>query len=347
MEDLQHECGVVALYHLDGPDVSPLVPGGNPLNTAHLIPRMLVDLQNRGQLAAGMSSFHAGRDQLIETYREIGTVIEAFRLNRPDKFPGIQAGLAGTAAVGHVRYATCGANTRAYAQPFERKHGRTWKWFAFAFNGQLANYAELRDELKAGSAYHLTRDTDTEVIMHSIARELRGEHPPDLADVFGHLGRHFDGAYNLVYLDATGAMVVLRDPLGVRPLCWARQGPLFGAASESVALANLGFREVYNLEPGEMLIVRGSEVRKVRYAERRPPPTASSSGLTSPTWPARSTTGASTWPGRRSGGSWPSRSGGSAGCRSTPARSWCRCRTRPRPRPTPWPTPSACRAWRG
>ena len=50
----------------------------------------------------------------------------------------------GPAAIGHVRYATCGGDDRSYAQPFERAHGRKTKWFAFAFNGQLANYKELK-----------------------------------------------------------------------------------------------------------------------------------------------------------------------------------------------------------
>ena len=52
----------------------------------------------------------------------------------------------GPLAIGHVRYATCGGNDRSDAQPFERDHGRKTKWFAFAFNGQLANYEALKDD---------------------------------------------------------------------------------------------------------------------------------------------------------------------------------------------------------
>ena len=33
---------------------------------------------------------------------------------------------------------------RFLAQPFERHHGRRWKWFSFGFNGNVANYAELK-----------------------------------------------------------------------------------------------------------------------------------------------------------------------------------------------------------
>ena len=113
MEDLQHECGVAALYHLPGSKVSSLVPDGDPRNVARLMPRMLIDLQNRGQLAAGLTSFDPDREVILETYKEIGTVIEAFRLNREEKSKRIMAEHAGPACIGHVRYATCGDNSRS------------------------------------------------------------------------------------------------------------------------------------------------------------------------------------------------------------------------------------------
>jgi amidophosphoribosyltransferase len=168
-----------------------------------------------------------------------------------------------------VRYATCGANDRSYAQPFERAHGCKWKWFSFAFNGQLANFAQLRDDLLGLRDYHLTRNLDTEVIMHYLSHELRGEKRPDLVEVFRNLSQRFDGAYNIVFMNAMGEMAVARDPQGFRPLCYAQEGPLFAAASESVPLQNLGFREVHALEPGEMILIQDNRVRKERFAPAR------------------------------------------------------------------------------
>ncbi|HEY1380511.1 MAG TPA: amidophosphoribosyltransferase [Gemmataceae bacterium] len=269
MGELQHECGIAALYHLAGPDTSPLTPPGGPDQVSRLMPRVLLDLQNRGQLAAGFTTFNPGREQILDTYKQIGTVIEAFRLNHPAKAESVMKEFAGRAAIGHVRYATCGANTRSYAQPFERPHGCKWKWFSLAFNGQLANFADLRAELLSLADYHLTRETDTEVLMHFIAHELRGDERPDLVDVFRRLSEKFDGAYNLVFLNAMGDLVVLRDPLGLRPLCYAQDGPLFAAASESVALQNLGFTDVRSLEPGEMIVIQDNRLRRVRFAPRR------------------------------------------------------------------------------
>jgi amidophosphoribosyltransferase len=42
-------------------------------------------------------------------------------------------------------------------------------------------------------------------------------------------------------LTSEGEMIVARDPLGIKPMCYIHEGPLFAAASESVALLNLGF----------------------------------------------------------------------------------------------------------
>jgi amidophosphoribosyltransferase len=268
MDELHHECGVAALYHLPSASASRLAPLAGPEQVSRLMPRMLLDLQNRGQLAAGFSTYDPRREKLLHTYKQIGTVIEAFRLNHHAKYEAIMREYAGRAAIGHVRYATCGASDRDYAQPFERHHGCKWKWFSFAFNGQLANFAELREQLLTQTDYHLTRNIDTEVIMHYLSHELSlcGDERPDLVEVFRRLSRKFDGAYNLVFLNARGDMVVLRDPKGFRPLCYAQDGPLFAAASESVALSNLGFREVHTLTPGEMILIQDGVIRKERFA---------------------------------------------------------------------------------
>src|SRR5438132_2843073 len=212
MEDLQHECGIAAIYHLHSASPSRLAPLAGPEQVSRLMPRMLLDLQNRGQLAAGFTTYNPRREQILDTYKQVGTVIEAFRLSHEAKRDSIMREYAGRAAIGHVRYATCGAEDRSYAQPFERHHGCRWKWFSFAFNGQLANFAELRAELLSLADYHLTRETDTEVMMHYLSHELRGDERPDLVEVFRNLSRKFDGADNIVFMNAMDDMPVLRDP---------------------------------------------------------------------------------------------------------------------------------------
>src|SRR6201997_4627477 len=172
MHELQDECGVAAIYHFESPQPSHLAPAQGADQVSRLMPRMLLDLQNRGQLAAGFTTYNPRREQIIDTFRQGGPVIEAFRLNYKAKYDSIMKEYAGRAAIGHVRYATCGSDDRSYAQPFERHHGCKWKWFSFAFNGQLTNFAQLRDDLLSQTDYHLTRNIDTEVIMHYLSHVL-------------------------------------------------------------------------------------------------------------------------------------------------------------------------------
>jgi len=268
MSELFHECGLAAIYHLPGQEVSPLCPAQGPDEISRLVPRMLLDIQNRGQLSAGMTSFNPLRNALLNTYKEVGGVSEVFRMSHRGKFESLMAEYAGRAAIGHVRYATCGSDDHCYAQPFERQHLQKHKWFSFGFNGQLANYVELREELLAEEDYHLSRDNDTEIILHQISRELSGDQRPSLVDVFRNISRRFDGAYNLVFLNALGEMVVARDPLGLRPLCYAKEGPLFAAASESVALLNLGFapESIKSLLPGQAAVIADDRLEMHTFA---------------------------------------------------------------------------------
>ncbi|MEW6749939.1 MAG: amidophosphoribosyltransferase [Candidatus Latescibacterota bacterium] len=272
-EDPRHACGVAALYWLDEPAQGgpPPAEPQTPVNVAGLLPDMLLNLQNRGQLAAGISTFDAHRAQLLDTYRDTGTVSQVFHTSQPERYQALVQEYAGRAGIGHTRYATSGLDDARYAQPFERHHGRPWKWFAFAFNGQLSNYTALRDHLVRKRGYHFSLGTDTEIIMHTLAYGLRGEKAPDLQQVMADAAREFDGAYNIVFLDAMGRMFAARDPLGFRPLHWAVEGRLFGVASESVALTNTGFGQVHALEPGQMAIVERGRLRLVRFAPPRTP----------------------------------------------------------------------------
>ncbi|QDT16153.1 amidophosphoribosyltransferase [Alienimonas californiensis] len=288
MAELHHECGVAAVYHLppesepgDGPadwhrsgdpGPSPLAPRVNkvprPDQTSRLIPRVLLDIQNRGQLAAGMTSFDPKRPEVLSTLRGVGSVTEVFRLNREPKYQALMNQHGGAAAIGHVRYATCGPEDPNYAQPFERRHLELRKWFAFGFNGQLANYTELRDEILAAGDRHLSRETDTEILLHLFSKELSADPHCSPAELMSRVGRHLDGAYNVVFLNARGEMFAARDPLGIRPLCWAREGRMFAVASESVALANLGFRHesIRDVEPGTVVSVRNGRVEVEQFA---------------------------------------------------------------------------------
>ena len=170
MSELHHECGVAAVYHFGQDRTSPLAQAVGRGRVSRLIPRMLLDIQNRGQLAAGMTTFKPFDKDLLLTHKRVGTVSEVFTMSRKPKYQKLMEQHEGPAAIGHVRYATCGKDDPSYAQPFERAHLEKRKWFAFGFNGKLANYPELRIEIRSQGDFHLARETDTETLMHLISQ---------------------------------------------------------------------------------------------------------------------------------------------------------------------------------
>ncbi|MFM7974235.1 MAG: amidophosphoribosyltransferase, partial [Pirellula sp.] len=273
MSELYHECGVAAVYHLPSAPESPLVSDVGIDAASTIMPRMLQDIQNRGQLAAGMTSYNPKRSLLLETHKDIGTVSEVFHLSHRGKHEAIMQQLVGSAALGHVRYATCGRDDRNYAQPFERQHIHKHKWFSFCFNGQLANYQELKDKLTREGDHHLARDTDTEIILHEIGRELTVNPSLSLIDVFANAAKNFDGAYSLALITAKGELLIARDPRGIKPLCYAFDGSLFAAASESVALLNLGFDRslIKSVQPGACMMITAEGIEERRYTNKVDP----------------------------------------------------------------------------
>ena len=271
MSELFHECGVAAIYHLPGEATSELCPGSEQNSASSLIVRMLLDMQNRGQLSAGLTRFSTDAEnrQLLDTYRDLGTVQEVFRLSHKAKSQSLLQKYAGPIAIGHVRYATCGADDKSYAQPFENHHFNKRRWFSFAFNGQLANFNELAEELLSEPDTHLVRNSDTEVMMHEFSRQLLRDSQISLIDMIKNVAKRIDGAWSLAYVNAKGEMLIARDRLGIKPMCYAVKGPLFAAASESVALLNLGFsrNEIESLKPGHAITIIDGKIEVTQFAE--------------------------------------------------------------------------------
>jgi amidophosphoribosyltransferase len=238
--------------------------GCSKTNSQETIYKMLLQLQHRGQLSAGITAFQPKNHLLLRTYKNLGLVNDVFKTGDKNKFNSIMERFSTNKAIGHVRYSTCGVDDKTYAQPFEHIHGKKNRWFSISFNGNIANYVELKNDLEKNN-YHLIRKTDTEVLLLLLAKSLKsGE---TITDAFSDLSKKLDGSYNLALINAEGALVAARDPLGMKPLCYAEKDGEFAFASESVALQVAGFHKVKDLEQGKILIHKKGELRIEEFAK--------------------------------------------------------------------------------
>ncbi|NLT13764.1 MAG: amidophosphoribosyltransferase [Clostridiales bacterium] len=226
---IHEECGVFGAFSRQNTELAGLAYCG------------LYALQHRGQESAGIVVNNGG---VFSSYLDNGLVGDVFSPGR------LRALRCGNIVVGHVRYATTGADSKRNAQPIVINHHKGK--MALAHNGNLTNSFELRDELeKNGSIFHTT--TDSEVIAYIVVQERLRSSSIEAA-VSAAMDR-IEGAYSLIISSPTKLLAV-RDPHGFRPLCMGKRTD--GAivfASESCGLDAVGAAFERDILPGEIVVV--------------------------------------------------------------------------------------------
>ncbi|MFD3811928.1 glutamine--fructose-6-phosphate transaminase (isomerizing) [Rhodococcus sp. NPDC058639] len=115
---------------------------------------------------------------------------------------------AGTAGMGHTRWATHGRPTDRNAHPHRDVTGKV----AVVHNGIIENFAPLREELEKDGV-ELASDTDTEVTVHLVARAYaQGPTAGDFVESARSVVRRLEGAFTLVFThaDHPGTIVAAR-----------------------------------------------------------------------------------------------------------------------------------------
>jgi amidophosphoribosyltransferase len=238
-DKLKDHCGVVGVFgHQEASTIAYLA---------------LHALQHRGQESAGVVASDGAK---ILRHRGMGHVAEVFT-------PETLATLPGDRAIGHVRYSTAGQSVLDNAQPLmiREQSGP----LSIAHNGNLVNGDALREELESqGSVF--SSSTDTEVILHLIARERDAALETRIARALERV----QGAYSLVFLTPE-RLIAVRDPHGFRPLVLGRIGQDgWMVASETCAFNLVEAQYVREIEPGELVVVDQFGLRSIRLpaAER-------------------------------------------------------------------------------
>ena len=220
---------------------------------ANLVYLGLHALQHRGQESAGIATSDGERMHIEIGMGQVGEVFNSDRLAR----------LPGNSGVGHVRYSTAGTSDLKNAQPMRvRCHKGE---IAVAHNGNLVNAQRLRDDLeKDGSIF--TSTSDTEVILHQIARSQQKNIEDAIVDALSKV----EGAYSLGFL-TRDMLVGVRDPMGFRPLSLGRLEGAWVLSSESTAFDLVGATFERDIEPGEVVVIKGKKIRSYKPFQEADP----------------------------------------------------------------------------
>jgi len=225
----REECGVFGVTGIEG--------------AAELTFLGLYALQHRGQESAGICTVNG--DGVARLRKGVGLVADVFSADDLNSLPG-------STGIGHVRYSTAGGNRAQNAQPIVVRYAQGD--LAIGHNGNLTNAQQLRQLLVAEGALFQT-SSDSEVIVHLIARSRKATVDEQIADALGQL----EGAFSLV-MTVGDTLFAAVDPRGFRPLVIGRKGEGHVVTSETCALDIIGAQYVRDVRPGEVVRLRGTEV---------------------------------------------------------------------------------------
>lgn len=159
-------CGIVGYY--------------GPENPKDVIVKGLKSLEYRGYDSAGVAILDHGNFKRVRAEGKLANLETKLKNESFDGHLGI----------GHTRWATHG-------RPSERNaHPHCVDGVSIVHNGIIENYAELREELAAESAVVFESETDSELVAHLLAREVK-KGTPLLQAVFKVLPR-LRGAYAIL-----------------------------------------------------------------------------------------------------------------------------------------------------
>ncbi|WP_367134913.1 glutamine--fructose-6-phosphate transaminase (isomerizing) [Saccharothrix sp. HUAS TT1] len=156
---------------------------------------------------------------------------------------------AGTAGMGHTRWATHGAPVDRNSHPHRDATGRV----AVVHNGIIENFAALRAELEADGV-EMASDTDTESAAHLIARAYdEGDTKGDLEASVRAVVRRLEGAFTLVVTHADHPDVVVAARRSSPLVVGVGEGETFLASDVSAFIEHT--REAVELGQDQVVVI--------------------------------------------------------------------------------------------
>jgi len=198
---------------------------------------------HRGHQSHGFATY----DGRLDYYTGLGLI-------PPFKEPGVESRvrvLEGGVGIANVRYTTSGGSDaealRRDAMPIMARGDE--HSLVLSFNGNIVNVRRLQGMVGLDGS-----TSDTHALAHLLVDEY--ERTGSLPDAARRCMETLDGAYSLTGILDDGTLFALKDPLGIKPLCFGFGDGVYAFSSESTGLAINGLEWQREVRPGELITIR-------------------------------------------------------------------------------------------
>lgn len=199
----------------------------------------LKKLEYRGYDSAGIAVLHKGEISLSKEAGKIDNLKPSVAKLPQDS----------TVGIGHTRWATHGLPTRENAHPHEAEK------IALIHNGIIENYKELKQQLLE-KGIRFRSETDTEVVAHLVAEELKVTKAP--IDALKNVIKRLEGAFSLAFIVDSVPDEIYVAKQGSPLVIGLGQGETF-FGSDITAFVNYTQKAVF-LQDGDIAKVKSSGI---------------------------------------------------------------------------------------
>lgn len=223
----------------------------------------LLMLQHRGQDSAGILSLDLKSNE-FHIEKNLGHVKIAINEESLLDVAGDEI------SIGHTRYSTIGRIRKEDIQPMFMSYPYG---IGMVHNGNLVNTQSIKEKLLSENQRYTLSQNDLEVMMNLMAQGLSENiSDNDFEKILSSIQKIFAtsvGGYAVLSILANHGLIAFKDPNALRPLVWGRRklteeelkfstsktGFAYAVASESNALNFLGYEDIVELVPGEILYI--------------------------------------------------------------------------------------------
>ena len=210
----------------------------------------LFHLQHRGQDSCGMV--------LIDDYKETLTIKKEGLVKNINEKINYYYNIG----LGHIRYKTNGELNINQIQPF------IYQNYILIHNGNIYNLKEIEQYIYDKFNESVTYVNDSDLLLKLFYFELLNKiiNEENIENALINISNICKGSYSIIIYIKNYGFVIFKDKYGIRPLCYGKNNNGYIICSESIAIDNLEYKLIDEINSGEMIIIKENlELYKKQY----------------------------------------------------------------------------------